>query len=1249
LLAGYFAFALLLLALRYGVLPQIENYRGDIEASLSRAARLPVRLGGIEAGWSGLRPQLRIHGVQVQDAQGRPALGFDEVEAELSWASLWHLEPRLARIELVTPELDIRRDREGRLFIAGLEVPQETSEEDFSDWLLKQERVVVREAQVRWSDALRDAPTLSLTHLNFELRNSGSRHSFGFTAEPPRELAARLEIRGDFRGRDLDVLEAWKGEAYAELDYADLAAWRTWVDYPVELPRGTGGLRMWLDFANKSLTGLTADIRLADVELRVAPDLPMLELTKLEGRLAGKRQPDGFQAEAKKLTLTTRSGVAIPPTDFNLRFQAAAANRPAQGDFETSGLDLGVLSNLAAHLPFDPLTRQRLADYAPRGRVNQLRFSWGGEPGHLERWKIKGSFDELGLMARDGLPGFHGLAGSIEGDQQGGRLTLDSQKAEMELPGVFAEPRLALDGFGAQATWRASERGIDIQLAKATFQNADAAGEASGTYRLSPQGPGDIDLSARLSRGSGDAVWRYMPLTVGKDVRDWLRTALVGGHTDDVVLRLKGDLSRFPFRDSKDEIFQVKGRFREATLRYAERWPAIDNIAGELLFEGARMLITAHSGSILGVGIGPVTAEIADLEVMDEILQVQGRASGATAGFLQYIEASPVGERIDHFTEDMQATGNGELNLKMQLPLRRMDASKIEGRYRFAGNQLTVDPDLPPLTDVNGELQFTASRLDAHKIRASLFGAPMTVDVATLGDGNVSVKAAGTLTSRGLRQQYAHPLLDHLTGAAPWTGTVRVKKKNPEVRIETNLVGMASSLPPPFNKTTQDSLPLVFERKPTGSGTDQLAVQFGDAAKLNLLRRHDGTTMQIERGQVAIGTALPKLPERGIAVGVRTQRLDLDTWKSLMSKPAAGKGEGSLAGLNRVDVQAEEVAAQGRTLHEVKLSASPAGETWKLRIDSREAAGNLDWNGSGPGRLSGHLNRLAIPEGVTEKAVDLDTSGEMPAVDLVIDHFLLRGKDFGQLKMQGGSGSDGFWSTRLSIRNEDATLEGEGRWRPSGTAPETQLSFKLDTRSIEKLLQRLGYPDAVRRGLASLEGTLTWRGIPFAIDWPSLGGRVKFEAGSGQFNKLEPGVGRLLGILSLQALPRRLILDFRDVFSEGFAFDGIAGEATITRGIIDTQNLVIAGPAARVAMSGSANLVSETQNLKVRVQPSIGDSVATGVLLAHPVTGVTTWVINKLFGNPLDQAFSFEYAVTGSWADPKVEKIAAPTPPAQQP
>jgi uncharacterized protein YhdP len=187
----------------------------------------------------------------------------------------------------------------------------------------------------------------------------------------------------------------------------------------------------------------------------------------------------------------------------------------------------------------------------------------------------------------------------------------------------------------------------------------------------------------------------------------------------------------------------------------------------------------------------------------------------------------------------------------------------------------------------------------------------------------------------------------------------------------------------------------------------------------------------------------------------------------------------------------------------------------------------------------------------------------------------------------------------------------------------------------------------VRRGTATLEGDVDWNASPTAIDYASLSGHLKFEAKNGQFNKLEPGAGRLLGILSLQSLPRRLTLDFRDIFSEGLAFDSIEGQAKVTRGVAETSDLTIDGPAAKILMTGKVNLAVETADLRVKIQPAIGESLAVGTFIVNPAAGAVAWLAQKLLKDPLGHVFSYEYAMTGPWADLKVDKVPVAAPAAQ--
>ncbi|MDP3482651.1 MAG: AsmA family protein, partial [Sulfuricella sp.] len=244
-LAGL-AFAATVVALRYWILPNIGQYREDIAASITRAAGQRVAIGAIDANWERLRPHLTLREVQVYDRQGRPALVLQHVDGTLSWWTLLVGEVRLHSLEISDPVLSVRRDAEGRLFIAGIELNRPDSDSGFADWLLQQSRIVIRNAVIEWRDEKRQAPALTLSRVNLRLENSGRRHRLGLQAVPPAELAAPLDIRADLKGEKVADLAAWEGRVYAKLDHADIAAWQTWLPFPFELRHGHGGVQAWL-------------------------------------------------------------------------------------------------------------------------------------------------------------------------------------------------------------------------------------------------------------------------------------------------------------------------------------------------------------------------------------------------------------------------------------------------------------------------------------------------------------------------------------------------------------------------------------------------------------------------------------------------------------------------------------------------------------------------------------------------------------------------------------------------------------------------------------------------------------------------------------------------------------------------------------------------------------------------------------------------------------------------------------------
>lgn len=326
------------------------------------------------------------------------------------------------------------------------------------------------------------------------------------------------------------------------------------------------------------------------------------------------------------------------------------------------------------------------------------------------------------------------------------------------------------------------------------------------------------------------------------------------------------------------------------------------------------------------------------------------------------------------------------------------------------------------------------------------------------------------------------------------------------------------------------------------------------------------------------------------------------------------------------------------------------GTLWRANIDARELSGYAEYRVQQAGRLYARLARLKIEPSEAKQVESLldEEPGDLPALDVVVDDFELLGRKLGRAEIDAvnrGGATREWRLNKLTLTTPEGAFSAQGSWAAAanagGKAPRrTAMNFKLDIADAGALLERFGMKGVLARGKGQLAGEVQWRGSPFSIDYPSLGGQMHLDMASGQFLKAEPGIAKLLGVLSLQALPRRLTLDFRDIFSAGFAFDFIRGDARIADGIATTNNLQMKGVNAAVLMDGSADIARETQNLRVVVVPEINAGTAALVATAiNPAIGLGTFLAQMVLSKPLAVAATQEFQIDGTWADPRVTKV----------
>ncbi|WP_283957572.1 YhdP family protein [Ramlibacter sp. 2FC] len=945
--------------------------------------------------------------------------------------------------------------------------------------------------------------------------------------------------------------------------------------------------------------------------------------------------------------------------------------------------------------------------YQARGRVSELtlaaRPAPPPPPGHSGPPDL-------------GVPGLRGGAIDFDFNQSGGRARLAIAGGALELPGVFEEPLLPLDRLQAEAQWQIEGERIVVPQASIKLANADAEGEFRGSWQTSDPAksssrsrfPGRLDLQGSFSRANGARVHRYLPLGIAEDARHYVRDAVQQGQASGVAVRVRGDLNDIPYADARQGEFRFAGKLRGVTLAYVPRrlqgasekpWPALTELAGELVIDRNSLRVNGASARVDGLPklrLSRVEAQIPNL-AQDTAVQVTAEASGPAAEMLGVVQGSPLDAMMGGTLAQARAGGDAALRLRLNLPVADLNRSRVQGSVTLAGNDLQVTPDTPLLGRARGVVAFSESGFSLTGAQARVLGGDMRLEggsrpvPANSGEASVLLRAQGTVSAEGLRQAgelgAIARLAHNASGSTAYSATLAFRRGHPELSVTSSLQGLGLTLPPPLSKSAETALPLRFESAlqrdsvaPGATATrEQWQLELGRLASLVYVRELSGAQPRVLRGSIAVGLApgeAAPLPDEGVLANVNLAQLNVDAWEAALAGPPrsgaaapAAAAQSDLAGPAQaylptvLALRARELTVDGRRYRNLVVGGSREGALWRANLDASELSGYVEYRqpaGGSGSRVYARLARLTIAPSAASEVETLlnEPPATMPALDIVVDDFELRGKKLGRVEIEavnrGAAAAASEWRlNKLNLALPEASLAATGQWVAGAAAAggrpgarRTTLNFRLDLADAGGLLGRLGMKDVIRGGEGRLEGQVAWTGSPLSLNVPSMNGQFNVNVGRGQFLKADPGIAKLLGVLSLQSLPRRLTLDFRDVFSDGFAFDFIRGDVGIAQGMASTNNLQMKGVNAAVLMDGRADIARETQDIRVVVVPEIDTGTASLVASAiNPAVGLGTFLAQLFLRRPLVQAATQEFHIDGTWTDPRVTKVA-PKPPA---
>jgi len=1252
LAAGLFLAAVLLSVARVWAL-SLGEYRHDIETAASATLQRPVTIGGVEASWRGLHPVLRLRDVALAGAGQAQRLDMREIQVSLDTGYFLRTRKlRFTGIDIIGTSLTLARDADGRLVLEGF-AGKKGSEVEFGA-LAAMSRLSIHDADVTLRDIPKGVGAQHFSAVNVSLANVGDHHYMSGHAVLPGQLGDRIEIVAHLRG-DIAKPAAWHGRAYFKGQALSLSSLLAPVLEQTNTVRGVADLRLWAELTASRITSVSGELEVDALQLenREGDRQSVFAADNARMQFGWRQAGKGWQAVLQRLQVS-RAGQewktgkvsldGLPLADgIQLRAEAALL------DLEEATALLQVLPRLDAGL------RETLTSAQPTGRLEDLSCTVTRREGAFRVDRLSARFAGLGVLQTGALPYIAGLDGSIAGSSGAGTLHLDSDTLVVHDERLFRNA-LQFDRVAGELYWRTADDALQIGSASLVLANPNLALDARFNVAVPHNGdPVTTDTAIAVHEFDVASTGKYLPARImSPHGVAWLDRSLTGGKVHDGSVVISGRLDHLPF-DHGEGRLEVRLPVRDATLDFNEQWSPVTQLDAEVDFTGRQMDIRSQRGFIRTAALQDVHAQIKNLAKPE--LTLEGKVEGALPVMLAELGSSPLGEAYGGFVDRVDSAGRAELALDIRLPLAQHERPlSVSGGIRLRDDTLKVSGTDIVLEHIRGRLAFDGNGIRGDGIKAGLFGKTAAARVWTEpGKAFTHISLDGKLALLDRVLAKASPLRDVISGEPDWHVQLTARGKPARgktadlgLQITSTLAGLAIDLPAPLGKTAAEQRALSVEIAALDSSERYVHITYADDLQGVLVLTQGAQGVELQRGNIALGGDAPEPPQiPQLLISGRLDHVRLADWKPHL---AAGGQRGTGPPL-RVSLRIADLEVLGYRLHDTGIDIVQTSQALTIKTLGPSAEGELQLmlDGDRIERITMDMQRLVLePVGeASERSRPPLTPADFPALQVKTQQLVYDKADFGAFELQAArQAGGGYRIERLALSSKMLSMNMSGDWRQIGEDQVSDAELTVTNGNVGMLLDALGYQKVMKRGRPG--GTLkaSWRGAPWDVRTEIINGSFDILIEDGQLLDVEPGAtGRALGLLSLTKLPKRLTLDFTDLFGQGFGFERISGKLVLDNGNAYTDKLVIDGPAAKIEITGRVGLAAQDYDELVTVTPYLNSSLPlAGALAGGPAVGAAVIVAEKLFEDKLglNEIARKQYAVTGPWAKPVVKLLNAP-------
>ncbi|MGR9115285.1 MAG: YhdP family protein [Gammaproteobacteria bacterium] len=1206
----------------------IDNYKAELQNHISAVVDAPVQIGSLKARMHGFTPSLVLKDIEVAGvADGeQTAIKLDEIRLHIDlwdvllkqdiWTSSW--------LTLVGAEFSVTQRDNGRYAIVGLK----TDTKDQNPlWLLQGGKLELLHSRISWLDQRHDGHPIAFDRVNLVIKNDAGQHQLHMLLKLPGQLGDSMRVSMVLDGNFWQP-DNINGRMYFEGYGVHLAKTVTdGLPMNIAFNSGVGNFKVWSDWRHSQLKGVTGEVEIQKLGVRVE-QREVLSADKLFARFNWKEAPQAWQLDVSDFILVSGSPSAAP-AKFSIR-----------GQKDSNGLlrriavavDYLELQQAVQVLTFPELLSSERSTLIKRlklsGRVTALALL---SDLNSNRFTVDGQFQELSFSPVNSIPGLSGLSGTIHGNDRKGWLQFETGGARMDTAGLFRQT-LSIDRLEGRINWRQT---LDDWIVDSNRIELDVPGivTESRIKLVLPNNEASpfLDLQTRFSMADVRQATQYLPAKImHSNSVAWLDRAFVAGRIPEGGLLMRGELANFPYTEGQG-VFEVLFNVEQLDLVYDSQWPQVSGLESEVRFWSDSLTANVQLAKLMQCSVKQAFVTIPSFN-RSQYVKVRGQVEGSIQEVLGFLQQTPLKAPIDQVLAAVTPEGLTLVDVELDAPLVVEAPVILDGFATLNDAQLEVASVELPVTQINGKLKFNESGVYATGLDAIALGQPIQARIDNQPDRTV-IDVVGRADIETLQKQFGMSEWKPAAGEAAYGLKLLLPydDRPAELTLNSDLQGIALDLPEALAKTRDQKRPLSLRIKLGDERVRPVKLNYDNTLKAAFSVNLDHHT--VHSGHFLYGQGEAFDSGQGIKLEANRDRIQLEAWQGV----SAGVAEGSGLPIRQLEIHTQHLINEAQDLGRLDWSSTKSPEGWRGKFSSLAAEGDIhipnDWQGEDKISLDlqfidfSTLNRLHLKGGGR-------SDDPLPLLEIKSQKTFWHSVDLGRLELETERIAEGLAFKRIELVGPQRRLSMTGSWTVDQGQSSTRLQGSFVSEEFGRLIAELGLYDDMKETDAYTDFILDWRGAPYQFALDELNGHVDVKLKHGRLSSIEPGVGRVLGILAFAQWGKRLKLDFRDVYKEGLSFNSIRGRVNLSNGIARTDNLIVNAVPAKISLVGDANLMERTLDQLVTVVPKSSDAVPIAGTIVGRIAGLVASAVTDDYKE--GYFFGSEYQVKGSWQEPEI-------------